>query len=200
MELITAIRDISLAGAAIVTAGVAVFGLRKWRIEIRGKADFEVARSLIRATYKLRGALNVARSPLIVAAEFPAGYSLASASKNATKNAEAWIFVYENRFKPVYASVQEFDAQALEAEALWGAEIKSKTDALEQCARNLHVSMQTSVENEASSGLDFKTNPDFAKSVRADVSVGTRDNPLSTKITESVSAIEELVRPRLTRK
>jgi hypothetical protein len=51
--LINVLKDVALGGAAIVTATVAVRGLRKWREELRGKANFDVARGLARAT-KLR--------------------------------------------------------------------------------------------------------------------------------------------------
>lgn len=39
-------KDVTVAFAAIVTARVAVVGLRKWRDELRGKAHFEAARNL----------------------------------------------------------------------------------------------------------------------------------------------------------
>jgi hypothetical protein len=49
-----ALKDLALAGAAVVTAWVAVRALQKWREELRGKTDFEIARGLARAMYKLR--------------------------------------------------------------------------------------------------------------------------------------------------
>jgi hypothetical protein len=46
-EIITAIKDVLLGGAAVATASVAVIGLKNWSRELRGKADFDVARGLI---------------------------------------------------------------------------------------------------------------------------------------------------------
>jgi len=49
-----AVKDIVLGLAAIVTATVAWLGLQSWRKELRGKADFDVARGLLRATSAAR--------------------------------------------------------------------------------------------------------------------------------------------------
>ena len=54
VELITAGKDIALAGAAIVTATVAIKGLNTWARQLRGTADFETARAMSKVTYKLR--------------------------------------------------------------------------------------------------------------------------------------------------
>lgn len=79
------LKDLALAGAAVVTAWVAVLGLRKWREELRGKTDFEVARALARATYKVRDDLAACRMPLIRSSEFPADYSAAAPDDYAAK-------------------------------------------------------------------------------------------------------------------
>ena len=62
-EVITAIKDVLLGLAAATTAVVAVIGLKNWSRELKGKAEFEIARNMIRATYKLRNELQICRSP-----------------------------------------------------------------------------------------------------------------------------------------
>lgn len=86
VEYITAFKDICLASAAIITTTVAIFGLRSWSKEIRGKADFDVARGLIRATYKLRDEISYSRSPFTSANEFPSGYD--PLNKTSSKESE----------------------------------------------------------------------------------------------------------------
>lgn len=121
-------KDFVVALAAIVTAAVAVVGLRKWRKELRGKAHFDAARGLIRATYKLRDELRNSRAPLVRAAEFPQNYP--PQPPNHRAEAEAWAHVYSKRFTPVREALQEFDSQGLEAEALWGNEVRNSIDRL----------------------------------------------------------------------
>lgn len=93
---ITAIKDLLLGGAAVATASVAVAGLKRWRLELRGKADFEAARALARATYKLRDELAICRSPFVRGQEFPPSY-YASPKRTAQEEKEGWAYVYENR-------------------------------------------------------------------------------------------------------
>jgi hypothetical protein len=103
------LKDIVLAGAAAVTAWVAVKGLQKWREELRGRADFDVARGLARATYKVRDDLAACRMPLIRTSEFPDGYSSIANDDHAAR-VSALAHVYNNRWKPVTDALREFDA------------------------------------------------------------------------------------------
>lgn len=70
-EIIAAIKDILLAATAVTTATAAVVGLKSWRRELEGRTEFDTAKGLIRATYKLRDELSLYRSPLISVNEFP---------------------------------------------------------------------------------------------------------------------------------
>ncbi|MCE5233220.1 MAG: hypothetical protein ABFC67_00010 [Mizugakiibacter sp.] len=129
-QLITAIKDSVLALSAAVTAGVAVFGVNKWRQELNGKARFEAARALAKAAYNLRDQIHGARSPLITPDEFPSGYSQKQRPSNGEKR-DAYAHLYSNRWKPVRAAVAEFEVQALEAEALWGASVRQLSHELD---------------------------------------------------------------------
>ncbi|QPB83540.1 hypothetical protein CWC22_011300 [Pseudoalteromonas rubra] len=119
-EIITAIMNIVLSGAAITTATVAILGLKSWSRELKGKAEFEVGRALILATYKLRDELKYARSPWICGYEFPEDYPRNSDEITAEIEANAHAHIYSKRWKPVAEAIQEFETQALEGEALWG--------------------------------------------------------------------------------
>ena len=70
-EIVTLIKDILVGIAAIVTPLIALTGLKNWNRELRGKAAFEVAVGLTKATYKLRDEIKSFRSPMIRADEFP---------------------------------------------------------------------------------------------------------------------------------
>lgn len=200
MEYITAFKDIFLGIAAITTSIVAVIGLKNWSRELRGKADFEIARALIRSVYKLRDEIRYARSPWTSGSEFPEGYSSLPRDRTAQNEAEAWSYVFTNRWKNVADAAQEFEAQVLEAEALWGAEIKSKANELRSCATSLRVSMEAFVDNKAKDGEGFKSDKEFAKSVQADIwAIKEDENQLSIKIIKAVSDIESAVRPNLKR-
>jgi hypothetical protein len=200
-ELITAIKDVLLGGAAVTTTVVAVVGLKNWSRELRGRADFDVARGLIRATYKLRDEIRSCRAAFIMAQEFPDGYCDPNRKSTPEDEAQVWAHVYKNRWQPVWEAIQEFDAQTLEAEALWGSEIRQKTDKLRECIAELNSAIYAVISDKASGGRDFKSDREFGKKMRSTVSASGSDqsNELSKKITEAVTGIEDKIRPHLKR-
>jgi hypothetical protein len=201
--LISGAKDLAIAGAAVTTAIVAYRGLQKWREELRGKADFDVARGLVRATFKLRDEIQSCRVPLIRAAEFPKGYQTPPANHltNWRVEAEALAYIYKNRWQSVSTALQEFDAQALEAEALWGADIRDSAQVLRMCAMTLFVSIESIIEDKADGGAHFERDREFGRRTRANAhaAAGATDNPLSNQITAAVAALEAKLRGHLTR-
>lgn len=198
IEIISVTKDIILIFAAIATAHVAIKGLQSWSRELKGKADFEVARSLIRSIYKLRDELRYCRSPWVTSGEFPKEYD--PNKRTSEIEAKAYAFIYANRWKPVATALQDFESQALEAEALWGSDFKPKTDALRQCARNLQVALEADISNKASNGEDFKCDPEFGKTIRSEIWATHVDkNPLTLKIDSAINEIETEIRPHFKR-
>jgi len=194
------VKDVVVAIAAGVTAMAAYFGLKNWSRELHGKTEFEVARTLIRSTYRVRDEMQGCRSPFVLSAEFPPEYP---GQLHATPEQEAkgWNFVYANRWAPVRDAVREFDVFVLEAEVLWGHEIRTKTDLLLQRARELQVAMEAVVDDKAERGENFRLDREFGMRMRSIVS-GSRtdeDNPFNRGITDAVKAIEAVVLPHLRR-
>lgn len=200
-EIITVVKDVLLGLAAATTAVVALLGLHKWRQELEGKAQFEVARNLIRATYKLRDEVRNCRSPFYSAYEFPEDYKGGlGAQRSAEEETRAWIYIYKNRWAPVWTALQEFDSHTLEAEALWGSAIRTKTDALRKCVRELNAAIDAVIRDKASGGEDFKDR-DFGKEMRSITAASADDdkNALNQKIGTAINGIEDELRPHLRR-
>ena len=198
-EFFSIMKDIFLAGAATITAYVALKGLEKWKDELSGKANFEVARDFIRTVYKLRDEIHYCRSPFISAAEFPEGYNGALGGITNEEKGDAYFYVYKTRWQPVSEAVQNFDTAVLEAEALWGKEVKEAGEKLRNLVIRLRFSLDTFIQNEYSRNQDF-TDRELDAKIRADVnrSRSERDT-LSPAIDEVIKEIEELVRPHLKR-
>lgn len=202
LEYIPVIKDISYIFAAIATGCVAIKGLQSWSRELKGKADFDVARSLIRSTYKLRDELRCCRSPFIRLDEFPEDYdrNKMTSKIEAEIEADAYSFIYSNRWKPVETALQDFESQALEAEALWGTEFKSKTDALCHCAQDLWVALEADINNKASNGKNFECDPGYGKEIRSKIRATRYDKDcLTSNIDNAINKIETEIRPHFKR-
>lgn len=199
IEIITAAKDMVLAIAASVTAFVAVKGLSTWNRQLRGTAGFDVARSLAKYSYKVRDKLQVCRSPLLSAHEFPDDYYEDELKKTPEKKAKGYAFVYSNRWIPVLEALQEFDASTLEAEALWGGPIRQATDQLRKVVREVSVAIDAFIANAANDGDDFSSDREFGKEMRANVSSLPTDseNPINIKLTAAIQSIDDQLRLHL---
>lgn len=199
IEILTLSKDAVIALAAAVTGTVAVVGLSNWNRELRGKASFEVARSLARATYKLRDELRHSRSPLLSASEFPEGYVGHLGQNSSRERADALAYVYGNRWKHVYEALESFDTNTLEAEAMWGEKIREKTDVLRQCVNELRGAIEAVIDDTAQDGQSFKSDQEFGKDMRSKVSTSSAENSLSQRIESAIAGIESVIRPHLKR-
>jgi len=199
IEFITAGKDIVLALAAIATAIVAIRGLSTWNRELRGKASFDVARSLAKSAYKVRDQLQGSRSPLLSAHEFPAEYHDAGLKRTAEQEAKGYAHVYSNRWEPVWEAMQEFDASTLEAEALWGHTVREATDQLRRVVREVSVAIDAFISNAAAGGEHFSTDSEFGKRMRSTVSAVPSDvkNEVNVKLAEAIQEINNQLRPHL---
>lgn len=199
-EILSMVKDVVLACAGAITATVAILGLKNWSRELRGKAEFDVARALIRSTYRLRDEIQSSRSPFVSGHEFPEDYG-SPGPKTSQQEAEAWAHVYNNRWRPVREALLDFESHVLEAEALWGREVREKADDLRQCARNLQVAMEAVIDDKVHHGENFSSDKQFGKEMRSTVSASRHDknNTLTQKIGDAITAIEAIARPHLKR-
>lgn len=156
---------------------------------------------MAKAAYKLRDEITLCRGPFIRAAEFPEDYQSQAPNKSGEVRAGAYDHVFANRWRAVYAALQEFDTQTLEAEALWGQTIRTKTDALRTILSKLSAAIEAFIDNQASEGKSFEFDRELGKKARSEVFAASSDstNPLSVELAVAVLAIENELRPHLRR-
>ncbi|HGY9608030.1 hypothetical protein [Vibrio harveyi] len=198
-EIVALIKDIVLGLCALGTFSLAIYGVKSWARELKGRADFDVSRQLIRAVYKFRDEMEYSRSPMTLAHEFPSDYD--PMNKTSEYQAKAWSYVFSNRWKPVISAVQELEAQSLEAEALWGPEVKQLILDLRTNARLLRVGMQAIVDDEINDHENFKRNPELAVKMRNRVWKPALDDgdEITDSIRVAVKELENYLRPHLKR-
>lgn len=123
VEIFSIIKDISLAGAVATTAFVAYTDLEKWQKELRGKANFEVARELIKSIYKLRDEISYCRSPFIAAQEFPENYIGVIVKHTNEGKGQAYAHVYSKRIE-IYIENEYSGGENFKADQAFGKKIK----------------------------------------------------------------------------
>jgi len=124
-EIVTLLKDLVLSGAAITGAVVAVKGLGTWQRQLKGQSEYELSRRILVSVFKYRDAINGVRHPAMWAYEMPS-----PPEEEATKMTREQIRfygtskAYQARWDKVQAERTTLYADLLEAEALWGTELK----------------------------------------------------------------------------
>lgn len=136
------------AAAAMGTMVAAFLGLSTWRAQLHGGSDFELARRLLAAVYRMRNAIQRARSPLISAFEYAdrPGRPPDESPFDVKLSSEDYAQVFERRYKPLDDARAELDALLLEAEALWGKAIAQPVTALRSITHELYGAVGQFVE------------------------------------------------------
>ena len=125
-EIFKLVLDIAIAAAAITGAVVAVRGLSEWKVQLKGKEDYVLARRILVNLFRYRDAINGVRHPAMFGYEMPSP----SADEAAHMSQDQIRFfgtskAYQTRWDKVNAQKTELYADLLEAEAIWGGQLNS---------------------------------------------------------------------------
>ena len=199
---LTALKDLVTIISIVVGGFVAVRGLEAWRRQLTGTTEYELARRVIKAVYALRDALERVRSPLITSAEMAnalqeTGTEVEPSADNAraaTNNA-----VYQVRWRPVVEAYQALELEALEAEALWGRELRDLILQLKANVNSLLSALDLILRHQAypdTNILDHATHEVFSRIIYRQSNDPAQDK-YSQELNQQVASIEERVRPHL---
>lgn len=195
-EWLEIVRDWAFPVAAVLTAVTAMRALGTWRREIRGKAEYELARNFLRAVYHVRQGVDTVRNHVRLVSEFPESHDFADDDPEAQYQAN--LHIYESRIDVLYAALVELETQRLEAHVLWGPKI----DELVQPLRDAATSVQPSIEQHLvriKSGETARSAPEWRK-IRADLyGEWDRSDRISKKVDESVRSLESFLKAHLRR-
>jgi hypothetical protein len=154
-------RDVILTVAAAVGAFVALAGLRTWRHQLRGTAEYELARSMLRAVFSLRDSVRFLRSRVMRAHEFPSeGPSQQAGDVTQGQIAPDMEFAYQNRWIRVSEAMAQVDTQLFEAEVLWGDPFPTHAARIRRLIEDLRLNI--------TEHLAFMRDPDLARRVGAE--------------------------------
>lgn len=125
MEFITIIKDIVLISVAITGAIVAVKGLGTWKKQLTGKSEYELSRRILVSLFKYRDAIDGVRHPAMWVYEMPSP----TVEEAKSMNDEQISFygsskAYQARWDKVQEQRTSLYTDLLEAEVIWGPELK----------------------------------------------------------------------------
>ncbi len=150
-EWISAIKDVIVGLSAISATIFAYIGLNTWRKELKGKAEYQLAKDVLKSVYRVREAFKHVRNPAIFAYEYPEEMRDYSGHLKRERDYEGTVYVYEKRWEKMTEAFKELEEHHLDAQVEWGAEFQNIIVKLRTCRAELLVEIQRM--------LDEKKNP-----------------------------------------
>lgn len=192
-EFASALRELALGVAAVVGAVVAWRGLDAWRHQLRGKTEYEVGLSLLRASFRVREGIALVRHPLLEASEMAA--ALETPELHADQLPLGRTAAYEARWKVIAEAAAELDAARTEAEVLWGSVPADRVNVLKRLVGTLRWAVSTALSDQGK--FEAQLSPEQRKDIRETMYSMPGTDSFGDSVESAVRGIEEFVRRRL---
>jgi len=201
-DWIGALANVVIAAAAGAGAVTAWRGLDAWRAELRGRNEYDLARRLLTALYRVREAIRAARSPSMSSSEYESRPDRAADDR--PWSGKDMRYAYQQRWNRISEPLVELDTALLEAEALWGKVLKSSRAALQKCLADLWVNIVRHLRANAPDDLPFlQRKPMTAEEIEQNDAVvwdlGEGKDAFGDQVAAAVREFEDVLRPHLRR-
>lgn len=201
-EIVTLLKDLVLAGAAITGAVVAVKGLGTWQRQLKGQSEYELSRRILVTVFKYRDAINGVRHPAMWAYEMPSPPE-DEASKMSSEQIRFYgtSKAYQARWDKVQTERTSLYADLLEAEAIWGTELKNLFNGVFDLEHELFTRIRHHVEliNPDTSEASKKAIMDIDNKARDIMYDNLSEEPDEFKqdLIVAIEKIEKYLKPKL---
>jgi len=199
---VTLIKDIVTSLSAIIVAIIAILGLQAWKKQLKGKNEFDLAQHLLQNVYKLRNAINWVRNPRQTSAEISQARKESKIEGDPSADPKIHLLeetaVYQLRWNIIQDALIDYETISLEAEAIWGKEIKEKLDLLLRCVSTLKVNIQKRLVDLGKLKTDYNVETENKiDSIIYGFYGDEKNNAFSNEILEAVKQIEDFLKPYL---
>lgn len=199
---VSLIKDVIVAFAAIIGAGVAVIGLSTWRHQLEGTAQYELARRLLKEVYQFREALQSVRFPFIAVKEMELSDNEGPPPTNDKDRRHRELAkAYQNRYGRVYDTRNALEATLLEVEVLWGAELVEKVRKLYNWDGELYAAIMDHLDTIISDAPSGGRNIENIRRTRETINSRSnrREDKFLSGLQSDIQQIEMELKPHLKR-
>lgn len=198
-------KDIAMAGIAVYAAVIARRGLSTWNRQLKGSTQYDLARRILKGTYRLRESLAEVRHPAIFRSEQPIPpEEFAEHMTDKQKHHYGIAKAYENRWQELTVIRNDLEAELLEAEALWGHDFLTTFQPLFDLQATLYATVNSYLVA-CDPDETEETRRVFQESYLAKKGVLYRTfspdspDPFRDQIYAAIAAVESVLKPHLLR-
>lgn len=206
LQVVTLIKDVCLAIAALAGVYVGLRGLGLWRRQLVGNADYQLARTILTNLIEVRDAVQAARNNLSFLS-----YEKSDDADGVTREESEWRAyrrVVQGRWDPIQISSTKLYASGREAEAAWsdeGQSIRAKLHELRGILTELWWAMTEDVDaknpanrHQARESVDPESRQEMLD--RRRILYARKDDEFKVRLDKLVDAIDGDLRPFITGK
>lgn len=183
------VRDIVAAIAATTGAVVAIVGLQTWRRQLRGSAELETARSVLRASYKMRDAIQTVLLASHLSEFFGPVKEEEVRQALLRRHTENWVAVQDAR--------SELQIAELEGEVLWGKSFKTALQQLKECMWDLSAAHDEYLRYRESETPHRTQSWRSLGQLLKERTERQTSEPFQRKVETAIKSLENFVRPRI---
>lgn len=195
-------KDIISIIAPIAALVIAALGLQTWKRQLYGKSEYNIAKKLLKATYKYREAIQSVRHPSMDYSEIqnPPKDDTQPNNERRTRYYAA-TKAYDNRWSKITEARIEIDTELLEAEVLLGKKVKEKYSNLFSVGKKLFLNIRHYLnELNPDSRVHFSYDHDIIYSKLVGENKFADDDAYTNELNKSIFEIENELRPHLNKK
>ncbi len=176
--------DTITAISAVIVAVLALFGLREWKLQTKGKTNYEIARRYLKAALRLRDELKYVRNPFIPLSE--TNDALKESGIESKDHLDENRAVYSRRWKRVQEAWTNLEIELLDAEVSWGNIAVSASKPLLDATKKLFAALTMYLDGQ---GRDDKLIYNHGSLEKPD--------EFSGQVDQAIEQIRDFLRPHL---
>jgi hypothetical protein len=201
-QVVSILKDVVVACAAVTGATVAVLGLKTWRRQLQGQAQYELARRYLRAVLNVRDAIRGVRAPFMSAGEIFAAMKEAGLDPDADRreHLKQQRAAYSVRMNRLNQARSDLRVEALEAEVLWGKAAQELLLPLDRAIGELFASLYRYLDSQEPNASSSERQRDLQAELRGVVyqmSDDPKEDKFGATVQSAVDSVERFVSPHL---
>lgn len=193
-------QNVVVSLCALSTAAIAFAGFNKWRKELKGKSEYQLAKDILKSVYKVKRGFSVVRNPMMFAYEYPQEIRDKPGHPQGADRHEAIAHAYEKRWEHLENAFRELEDLTLDAMVEWGSEYSEVIKPLRKCRGELLVAIQgyvRSLKEPPRPPTEKEVEEEFSRSTLYEVGSDSKHDSFTPEIDKAIAKFEVKLRPHI---
>lgn len=193
-------KDVVIGATAASAAIFAYLGLSAWRKELKGKAEYELAKDVLKSVYRVRDGFSHVRHPAIYQYEYPPEMTNHTGHLDKEHRYQGTLHVYEKRMEVLNKAFQELEEHHLAAQVEWGSEFRTTIKSLRICRGELLEAVRGLLEPMKNPHKEYSTTlaqTREERSVLYEIGGDPIHDAFTLQINKAIDEFEKWLRPHI---